>query len=381
MIRWLIVLLFLAASVQAADYQPVRCDAAKRYAGAPLYPAIDPTWDVSGSLDGTFDEPTRQRLAAAVDKAMSGTAARSMTVAVAVPGTGMWSAERAADGVTPNAEMHYWASAGKTLTALTILKLAEESRLSLEDPVSKYIERVPNGDVITVEALLNHTNGLFSVNEDLTVRRREELLTFSESLAILRKHGAMFCPGENWRYTNTGYELLGRIIEVLEGRSFDEVVSAYVVDPLDLQNIRILSYGDTSADVATLFSSDPNVVAMRPGSAGAAGPVAASGEAIVRLWHAVLSAKVVSPATLGRMFRDLYPMFGNPPYYGLGVMAYVVPQPEGKPKLWVGHSGGAPGVRAVFAYSPSDEAFVAVALSGDGSAEATANLLLEALAD
>jgi D-alanyl-D-alanine carboxypeptidase len=81
------------------------------------------------------------------------------------------------------------------------------------------------------------------------------------------------------------------------------------------------------------------------------------------------------------MFRDLYPMFGGSPYYGLGVMVYVVPQPDGKTKLWMGHSGGAPGVNAVLAYSPSDSAFVAVALSGDGSAEATANLLLDALAN
>jgi D-alanyl-D-alanine carboxypeptidase len=47
--------------------------------------------------------------------------------------------------------------------------------------------------------------------------------------------------------------------------------------------------------------------------------------------------------------------------------------------LWIGHSGGAPGVKAVFAYSPADHAIVAVALSGDGSAEAAANLLMGAL--
>ena len=119
---------------------------------------------------------------------------------------------------------------------------------------------------------------------------------------------------------------------------------------------------------------------MLPGSAGPAGAMAASSEAVVRLWHAVLHDQVVKRATLEKMFTDLYPMFGNPPYYGLGVMVYEVPQPNGEVKLWLGHSGGAPGVKAVFAYSPSDHAFVAVALSGDGPAEAVANLLLNALA-
>lgn len=379
--RWLVAVLTLVTSVQAADYKPVTCDAAKRYIGAPLHPAIDLTWDVSGSLDGTFDEETVHRFAAAVDRAMLGTAAQSMTVAVAVPGIGLWTTDRAAQGVNLAADMHYWASAGKTLTALAILKLVEESALSLSDPISKYVDGVPNGDAITIEALLNHTSGLFSVNEDLNVRRNKEPVTFGESLAILRQHGAMFCPGENWRYTNTGYELLGHILELLEERPLDDVISSAVTDPLGLENIRVLSRGDASPDVARLYSSDPEVDAMRPGSAGAAGPMAGSSEAVVRLWHAVLNARVVSLATLERMLKDLYPMFGNPPYYGLGVMVYVVPQPDGTSKLWLGHSGGAPGVKAVFAYSISDHAFVAVALSGDGSAEAAANLLMNAVAN
>ncbi len=376
----LIALLPLVASAQAADYKPVKCDAAKPYIGASLHSTVDLAWDVTESLDGTFDESTARRFAAAVDKAMLGTAAQSMTVAVAVPGIGLWSTERAAEGVRLTTDMHYWASAGKTLTALAILKLAEESKLSLTDTVSMYTEGVPNGDAITIEMLLNHTNGLFSVNEDLKVRRSRKPLTFDKSLVVLRRHGAMFCPGENWRYTNSGYELLGHVLEVIGKRPFNEVISATVVEPLKLQNIRILSRNETPQDVATLYSSDPKIKAMLPGSAGPAGAMAASSEAVVRLWHAVLRDQVVKRATLEKMFTDLYPMFGNPPYYGLGVMVYEVPQPNGEVKIWLGHSGGAPGVKAVFAYSPSDHAFVAVALSGDGPAEAAANLLLNALA-
>lgn len=377
----MIALLTLIASMQPADYKPVRCDVAKRYAGAPVRTPIDMDWDVSGSLDNGFDEPTVSRLVAAIDKAMVATRATSMTAAVAVPGVGLWSTERAAEGIRQTAAMHYWASAGKTLTALTVLKLAEESKLSLADPVSKYVEGVPNGGAITIEMLLNHTSGLFSVNEDLQVRRRQQPLSFDEHLEVLRRHGAMFCPGEHWRYTNTGYELLGRILEVIEQRPFHEVMTSTVIAPLALPNIRVLSRDDPAPDVATLYSSDPEEPAMRMGSAGAAGPLAASSESVVRLWHAVVGEQVVSRATLRRMIQRLYPMFGNPPYYGLGVMAYEVPQPTGAPKLWIGHSGGAPGVKAVFAFAPSDRALVAVAMSGDGSAEATANQLVRALTE
>ena len=81
------------------------------------------------------------------------------------------------------------------------------------------------------------------------------------------------------------------------------------------------------------------------------------------------------------MYATLYPTVDKPPYFGLGVMVYEVPEPDGKVKIWIGHSGGAPGVKAVFAYAPSHNAFVAVAISGDGSAEATAYSLLNAIGE
>lgn len=373
--------LILAAPASSADYKPVRCTRAEPYAGAPLRASPSAAeMAVSGSLDGTLEEATVARLAQAFETALAATKAKSMTVAVGVPGKGVWSRERTAAGAAPSAPLHYWASAGKTFTALTVLKLVESGKLSLSDTVDKFVDGVPNGQAISVQMLLNHTSGLFSANEDLKVQRSHQKLTPEQSLRILRKHGAMFCPGEHWRYTNTGYELLGRIIEKVDGRPFDQAIAANIVAPLDLQHLRILGHDDPAADVAPLWSSNPDEPALDPTVPGAAGPLAASAEDVVRFWHAVLGGKVVSGETLAKMFETLYPMFGKAPYYGLGVMLHEVPQRNGGVRLWVGHSGGAPGVKSVFAYSLFDRAFVAVALSGDGSAEATANLLLQALA-
>ena len=73
-------------------------------------------------------------------------------------------------------------------------------------------------------------------------------------------------------------------------------------------------------------------------------------------------------------------MFDPGTYYGRGVMLYELPADEkGQIKVWLGHSGGTRGAKAVVVYSVHDHAFAAVALSGDGSAEATANLLLKTL--
>ena len=72
-------------------------------------------------------------------------------------------------------------------------------------------------------------------------------------------------------------------------------------------------------------------------------------------------------------------MFGNGTFYGRGVMLYDVPSQAGGHTTWLGHSGGGPGIKAIVAYSLDAKAFVAVALNSDGSAEATASLLLKAL--
>ncbi|HJS46330.1 MAG TPA: serine hydrolase domain-containing protein [Rhizomicrobium sp.] len=368
-----------ATAAHAADYKPVSCDMARPYAGAPLLsPAGRLDLRVSGDLDGDLDAAIAARLKKAFQQAMSASRARSLTVAVGIPGIGLWSAEGTPEGSPPAAPLHYWASAGKTLTALTVLKLVETGKLSLHDPIAKFVAGVPNGSAITIEMLLNHTSGLFSVNEDLQVRRRERM-TLEESLRVLRRHGAMFCPGEQWRYTNSGYDLLGRIIEIVEQHPFDQALTAHIVAPLGLQQLRVLRPNDPATDIAPLSSSNPAEPALDPRIPGAAGPLAAKAADVVRFWHAVLSDKIVSRTTRERMLARLYPMFGKAPYYGLGVMVYEVPGDGAASRLWVGHSGGAPGVKAMFAYSPLDNAFVAVALSGDGSAEATAYLLMRAL--
>lgn len=375
---WLVFCLFITAA-NAADYKPVHCEAAQAYAGAPLLTVGERLpLSMTGDLSGELDEATAQRLHKAFEQAMAATRARSMTVALGVPGRGVWSTEGTAEGGAPSAPLHYWASAGKTLTALTVLRLVEAGRLSLHDPVAKFVSGVPHGNIITVEMLLNHTSGLFSANEDLQARHGKRL-SMDETLRILRKHGAMFCPGQQWRYSNSGYDLLGRIIELVEQRPFDQAITAHVVTPLGLKQLRVLTPDDAATDVAPLSSTKPEEPALDPRTPGAAGPLVANAVDVVKFWHAVLTDKVVSRATREDMLARLYPMFGGGMYYGLGVMVYEVPQESGEKQLWIGHSGGAPGVKAVFAYSPQDNAFVAVALSGDGSAEATANLLLHAL--
>lgn len=365
------VIMLLGGVAHAGDYKPVVCLSVKPYAGAPRFSAPLSLSALPNWPEGTVPKPLADRLSTTFTHVKGLTHAASLDAAVSTP-EGRW---HQAD----SQKLYYWASAGKTFTAIVILQAVEAGKLKLEDPVSKWIEGVPNGDVITIKHLLDHTSGLFSANEDAVVRKGARKLTLDEELAVLKRHGAMFCPGENWRYSNSGYALLGAILEKVEGKSYARIVTAGIIDRLGLKDIRVITPDDALADVEPLVSqSQEKAIDMHvPGPAGG---IAASSLSMIAAWQGLLSGRLLKPETVQTMFDAPYPMFGQPMYYGQGVMVYQPPVKTGDaPILWLGHSGGAPGVKAVVVYSPADKAFVAVALSGDGPAEATAALLLRQL--
>jgi D-alanyl-D-alanine carboxypeptidase len=364
-----LLLAALPAVATAADYKPVVCKSAVAYAGPPLHaPVVAPL--MQGVPKAALDPATVARLQAAFEQAKAATKAPAMTAAVLIPGKGVW--ERTDSGDQP--PMLFWASAGKTLIAVVTLQLVETGKLKLEDPTSKYVAGVPNGDVVTIRDLLAHTGGLFSANEDLKARAEHRTHTLDEDLKIIARHGAMACPGERWRYSNTGYALLGKVIETVDGRSWQAAVEARIIKPLNLTSLRVLAKDDKAEDVAKLVSAKE--APIEPAWAGPAGPAVGSAGDMARVWAALLGGKLLEQETVRTMFGTLYPMFDAGSFYGLGVMAVEVPEPDGSKTLWLGHLGGTPGANAVVAYSVKDGTIVAAALTGDGSAAATANLLL-----
>ena len=114
----------------------------------------------------------------------------------------------------PGADTHFRiASNTKTMTAAVIVLLAQDGKLSLDDPVSKYVPDVPNGDKITITELLNMRSGLYTYDDDpdfWAVLEREPAKVWSpaEVLAIAFKHPPYFPPGTGYHYSNTNYALL-----------------------------------------------------------------------------------------------------------------------------------------------------------------------------
>lgn len=370
----------------ADDWKPVICETAKAYRGQKLHapPAKRVFQDAGESITGKLDVETVTRLEKALEKALVATGAPEMSVAVAVPGKGSWSTNRmqADESSQPESQQFWFASVGKAFTAVVVLRLVEERKLSLDDKLSRWFPDFPNARCITIDHLLTHTSGIFSFQNDSKLRATPGYKSPEKLIAVAKEHGNGFCPGEYWSYSNTGYVMLGRIIELIEGKPFHEVLTSRVIDRLGLKNTKALSPEEKLDGIAKPHPSKPHdepVEDSIPTTPFAAGNIVATAADMVEFWHALLGGRILKPESVRDQFQRLYPMFDNGTFYGRGVMLYDVPDRDDRRLTWLGHGGGAPGFKAIVAYSVDAKAFVAVALNNDGSAEATANLLLKAL--
>lgn len=365
------------STAKVRDVQSILCDGPRPYEGPPLYAQRVELPANTFVIGPAFDVATNNRLDAAMTTALQRTQAEVMTAALATT-TGHWSATRDADGV-PQPQRLWWASVGKALTATVIMQLVEEGKLQLDAPLARWLPDFPNSQAITIDHLLHHTAGIFSANEDPVVAREARYHTPEEGFTVAAKHGALCCPGQWWRYSNTGYAMLGRIIEAVDGRPYHQAVNERIAARLQLATLQALAPGEEPSDVARLKPSNRAEPRMVPNWAYAAGGVVASADDMLRFWHALLTAKLLTAEHTTGLVEQLYPMFDQGTFYGRGVMLYAFSHPTLGARTWIGHSGGSPGIKAVVLFSPADQAFVAVALTGDGSAEACANLLLSSM--
>ena len=140
----------------------------------------------------------------------------------------------------PGADTHFRiASNTKTMTAAVIVLLAQEGKLSLDDPVS-YVPGVPNGDNVTITELLNMRSGLYTYDDPefwaILERDPSKVWTPAEVLAIAFTHPPYFPPGTGYHYSNTNYALLGLIAEKIDGKPLASCLQDRLFGPLDLKD-------------------------------------------------------------------------------------------------------------------------------------------------
>lgn len=260
-------------------------------------------------------------------------------------------------------------SVTKQFTSAVIMQFVEEGKLSLSDPLGRFLPDYPaEGRAVTIEHLLTHTSGIQSYTDMPAWRglMRNDM-TLDELIGMFKTQPMQFAPGARYRYNNSGYVLLGAIIEKVTGKKFADVVRERIFAPLGMQDTRYDVTDDVVARRAPGYSkagdrfvNAPYLSMTQPYAAGAL----VSTVDDLATWDAALGAgRVMKPDSLARVFTPNRLASGNSTGYGYG---WQIGQYEGRAVQE--HGGGIHGFRAHVLRIPSDGVYVAV-LSNVAAAE------------
>ena len=132
------------------------------------------------------------------------------------------------------------ASVSKQFTAMSILMLAHQGKLSLDDDIRQHLPDAPDfGKTITIRHLIHHTNGIRDWVQSLVIAglRMDDVITFEHILKMFRRQKELnFEPGEEYLYSNTGYNLLAQIVTKVTGKTFRQYTAEQIFKPLGMTN-------------------------------------------------------------------------------------------------------------------------------------------------
>ena len=160
------------------------------------------------------------------------------------------------------------ASNSKQFTAMALILLRDEGKLSLDDPVSKYISGITDGDRITIRQLISHTSGLQDFwPQDYSFIDMEKPATPQHIVDKWAKKPLDFEPGSRWQYSNTGYVVAGMIAEKVAGQELVAFLNQRIFAPLGMTSVRNQDDTNTPAFPAGYhrFALGPVRVAQQPG--------------------------------------------------------------------------------------------------------------------
>ena len=271
--------------------------------------------------------------------------------------------------------VYYVGSVSKQFTAASIALLAQEGRIALDDDVRKYIPELPDYTrPITIRNLVHHTSGLRDIYTLMSLAgiRMEDVLPDDDALALIARQKELnFLPGDDYLYSNSGYWLLGQIIERVTGESLREYARAKIFDPLGMRDThfhdepwhpitnRVISYTavpDAEPRIAYLGNFD---------KIGAGGLYTTVDD--LRKWDSnFYEPRVGGDAFLRTIHTPGVLNNGDTLSYAFGLMLG-----EYRGLRTVRHSGGLMGFRAELARFP-DERFTVIVQCNQGDIDATA---------
>ncbi len=269
----------------------------------------------------------------------------------------------------------YIGSVTKQMTAVAILKLQEQGLLSVSDKLETYFPTVKFADKITLAQLLTHTSGLKNYTDlpdVIAMMTTGNPITTDEILALVDPYPLDFKPGSEWSYSNTGYVLLGLVIEKLSGKSLNEFWQQHFFQPLDMKHAAYTpGVRPANEPSGHAWDRDYQLVPQNNGHmswAHAAGGVYASVYDMMKWSEGLHKGAILSPDSYTAMTTPVMEDYG----YGL-----VIQDLNGK-KL-IGHSGGMPGFTCQILAIPEDDLHVVVLTNLSGANSIADNSSLDLL--
>lgn len=321
--------------------------------------------DTGAAADRSLPDTVQAQLQAALDETMAEYDVPGAVAGVWLPDTGSWTtAAGLADieaGEPTTTDMSWpLRSVTKSFTVTLLLQLVDDGELTLDDPISDYVDGVTDGDRITLRELAGMSSGVADYTNDdfLSVFSEDpaRLFTLHELNGFMLGKPAQFAPGTSHVYTNANTNLLGAVIEQATGQPFDEVLSERILAPLGLDDTQyMVDAADWTQPHASGYGPadeprepmDQNFSIFGP----AGGMVSTLDDA--RVWAEALAAgALLDPATQKERQQGA-PLDAGPPYdsYALGI---------GETNGWWGHNGEGLGFTAAVFHHPQTGASIVV---------------------
>ncbi|MFJ6573663.1 serine hydrolase domain-containing protein [Streptomyces sp. NPDC091292] len=338
------------------------------------YGAPSPDPSASSPAAGAFPQLTPEvsaRLDAAIQKVMRETQVPGVTVGLWAPGKGSYvrsfgTADKATGApMQPDLNMRI-GSETKTFTVTALLRLVDEGKVGLDDPIGKYIGGVPDGDRITLRELAGMRSGLFNYSEDPDFDKAvtsdpQRPFTPQELLDYSFKHPVGFPPGAQFEYSNTNLILVGLVVEKVSGVPLNQYIDQNVVRPAGLTRTLFptgTEFPDPHARGYTNQTATGRVedaTNWDPSWAWAAGAMISDLQDLRSWARTVATGTLLTPATQAQ--RLATGSTGVPGAgYGLGIFNV---------QGWIGHNGSLPGYESLAIYLPEAQATLVVLLNTD----------------
>lgn len=257
-------------------------------------------------------------------------------------------------------------SVTKQFSAAAVLKLAEDGKLSLDDPLSKFVPGYPGGDKVTVRMLLNHTSGIRSYTDVPEVMSGGGImkdLSTAQLVDSFKDQQPDFAPGADWRYNNSGYVLVGAVIEAAAGKPWHAYLDEAFFKPLGMTRT---GYGNEAEAVVAGHVDGYTREGERWARAQylsmtqphAAGGLVSTVDDLLKWNRALHGGRVLQDASYRAMVTPVGKAADND--YGFGIATGTL---RGVPQLQ--HGGGIFGFSSYLLYLPGEDVSVAVLYNAD----------------